>query len=306
MTPVPFLAEPEFSKTDSDRQELSSGHLLRISVTAQFPPARAWSLSHGKRYFDVAISAIVLLVFSIPMALIALCIRLSSDGPAIFVQKRVGRRGRLFSMYKFRTMTVATRSPGPGLTHTGDSRITSVGRWLRRFKFDELPQFYNVLRGDMSVVGPRPKLARYADRLTLAYRPGITGAASLAFRCEEDILACVHAHELESFYQDRIKPMKANIDERYMRTATLFSDLRIVLATLLASLVPGAYRALEHHEVKNYLAPERSRVSSGWQPMHSPEGMATPIHEARDLAASQLAAVAAAQRIRPVDRAIST
>jgi lipopolysaccharide/colanic/teichoic acid biosynthesis glycosyltransferase len=304
MTPVSFLAEPEFSKVESDRGEPHSGHLLRISVTAQFPSARLWSLSHGKRIFDVVVSTAILLVFCLPMALIAVCIRFSSEGPAIFVQKRVGRRGRLFSMYKFRTMTIGSRS-GAGLTHTGDARITSLGRWLRRFKFDELPQFYNVLRGDMSVVGPRPKLARYADRLTLGYRPGITGAASLAFRCEEDILACVHAHEVESFYQERIKPMKAGIDERYMRTATFFSDLKLVLATLFASLMPGAYRALEHHEVKNYSAPEQIRVSSARQPIHSPEGTAAPINEARNLAASQLA-MAAAQRIQPADHAVSS
>jgi lipopolysaccharide/colanic/teichoic acid biosynthesis glycosyltransferase len=304
MTPVSFLAEPEFSKADSDRRELHPGHLLRFSVTAQFPSARLWSLSHGKRIFDVIVSTAVLLVFCMPMALIALCIRFSSEGPAIFVQKRVGRRGRLFSMYKFRTMTVASLS-GAGLTHTGDSRITSLGRWLRRFKFDELPQFYNVLRGDMSVVGPRPKLARYADRLTLAYRPGITGAASLAFRCEEDILACVHAHELESFYQERIKPMKAGIDERYMRTATLFSDLRLVLATLFASLMPGTYRALEHHDVRNYSAPERTRMSGGLQPVHLSEGMTIPFHESRDMAAAPVLA-ATAQRIRPADRAVSS
>jgi lipopolysaccharide/colanic/teichoic acid biosynthesis glycosyltransferase len=305
MMPVSFLAEPEFSKTDSDRQGLPPGHLLLFSATAQFSRAGRWSFSQGKRFFDVVVSTAVLIVFCLPMILIALCIRISSDGPAIFVQKRVGRRGRLFSMYKFRTMAVTARSTGAGLTYTGDARITSLGRWLRKFKFDELPQFYNVLRGDMSVVGPRPKLAPYADRQTLAYRPGITGAASLAFRCEEDILACVHAHEVESFYQERIKPMKASIDERYMRTATFFSDLRLVLATLLSSLVPGAYRALQHHEVKSYSAPEGNRTSSSLQPVRSHEGSMAPSHQTRDVDVGQLAA-AAGQRIRPVERPVSS
>ncbi len=228
-------------------------------MMAEFPQAGSWSFSHAKRLFDSVISAAVLTLFCIPMAVIALCVRLSSAGPAIFVQKRVGRHGRLFRMYKFRTMAVATREGGCGLTHSGDVRVTPVGRWLRRLKLDELPQFYNVLRGDMSLVGPRPKLPQYADRLTLAYRPGITGAASLAFRCEEEILACVHAHELDAFYQERIKPMKAGIDERYMRTATLFSDIKIVFATLLASLLPDAYPALKHHEVKTYSPAGRDR-----------------------------------------------
>jgi lipopolysaccharide/colanic/teichoic acid biosynthesis glycosyltransferase len=241
-------------------------------MTAGFPHAGHWSFSRGKRLFDCVVSAAVLIVSCIPMAVIALCVRLSSAGPAIFVQKRVGRHGRLFRLYKFRTMAVATRGGGCGLTHSGDVRITPVGRWLRRLKLDELPQFFNVLRGDMSIVGPRPKLPQYADRLTLAYRPGITGAATLAFRCEEDILACVHAHEIDAFYQDRIKPMKASIDERYMRTATFFSDARIVFDTLLASLMPEAYPALKHHEVKTYSSAEGDRPLSGRISVAPPEG----------------------------------
>jgi lipopolysaccharide/colanic/teichoic acid biosynthesis glycosyltransferase len=240
-------------------------------MKAEISHAGHWSFSRGKRLFDSVVSAAVLTVTCIPMAVIALCVRLTSAGPAIFVQKRVGRHSRLFRLYKFRTMTMAPRGSGCGLTHSGDVRITPVGRWLRRLKLDELPQFFNVLRGDMSIVGPRPKLPQYADRLTLAYRPGITGAATLAFRCEEDILACVHAHEIDAFYHDRIKPMKASIDERYLRTATFFSDVRIVFDTLLASLLPDAYPALKHHEVTAYSSTERDRPLSALMSVAPPK-----------------------------------
>lgn len=170
------------------------------------------------------------------MQLIALCIWLTSRGPAIFAQKRVGRGGRLFSIYKFRSMAADAENNGAGLTKSGDLRVTAIGKWLRRLKLDELPQFYNVLRGDMSIVGPRPKLPEFADSLNLAWRPGITGAASLAFRREEEILASVPHHQVHDFYQQRIKPLKASIDARYAIGATFSSDLRIIASTVFAAL----------------------------------------------------------------------
>ena len=173
------------------------------------------------------------------MLLLAACVRLTSNGNPIFRQERVGRGGRLFKLYKFRSMEHSENERnGPGLTKDGDYRVTPVGRFMRKFKLEELPQFLNILRGEMSLVGPRPKLPQYAALLNMPYRPGITGAATLAFHREEEMLRNVETSEMDRFYAQTIKPVKARIDACYMCHATMASDLRIVAATLFGCLIP--------------------------------------------------------------------
>jgi lipopolysaccharide/colanic/teichoic acid biosynthesis glycosyltransferase len=199
----------------------------------------AWTLSWSKRLVDLSVALLVLTLLGLPMLAIALCVRLSSPGPAFFAQYRIGRVGRLFRIYKFRTMSSGSENSGPGLTRDGDCRITGVGLWLRKLKLDEFPQFYNVLRGDMSLVGPRPKLPQYLGIANMPYRPGITGAATLAFRHEEEILSRVHPSQMDDFYFRHIQPLKVHIDARYMCRATFWSDMRLIGATFFACLAPA-------------------------------------------------------------------
>lgn len=221
---------------NSHRSRRLSAHAFHEVATTH----DCWSLSSSKRLLDIGISMLVLSIFAVPMLVIAFLIRLSSEGPAIFVQRRIGMRGRVFKIYKFRSMCLDMESKtGPTLTKDGDARITGLGRFLRKFKLDELPQFYNVLRGDMSLVGPRPKLPKYAERLSLRYRPGITGAATIAFRSEEEILKHINPAHLENFYLQRIKPLKERIDTRYMRRATIWSDLGLIVKTFRVAFIPA-------------------------------------------------------------------
>jgi hypothetical protein len=126
--------------------------------------------------------------------------------------------------------------PGPPLTVAGDARITRLGAFLRRYKLDELPQLWNVLRGDLSLVGPRPKLP-HLEALDLPYRPGLTGLATLAFRNEEKILSKVRDSCVESFYESCIKPRKAHLDQQYMSSASLWSDLSLLCRTALSCIL---------------------------------------------------------------------
>lgn len=218
------------------------------------PSASAWCLSNSRRVFDFSFALVVLAALAVPMLAIALCVRLTSRGPAFFAQYRMGREGRLFRVYKFRSMTWDAGHRGPGLTRSGDCRITSMGRWLRKLKLDELPQFYNVLRGEMSLVGPRPKLPRYTGIANMPYRPGITGAATLAFRREEGLLSGIHPSLLDDYYSQHIRPLKTHIDVRYMCRATFWTDLRLIGATFLACLAPSPVSPALHHASKQVLA----------------------------------------------------
>ncbi|MGA9884337.1 MAG: sugar transferase [Candidatus Acidiferrales bacterium] len=195
-----------------------------------------------KRAFDIIVSAMILVSTIAIGAIVCIVVRLTSKGPALFRQKRVGLNGRLFTVYKFRTMIVQDHKEGPGLTRNGDTRLTFVGKALRKLKLDEIPQFYNVLRGDMSLVGPRPKLPEYSVASDWRYRPGITGLATLAFRHEEEMLQDIPGDELDTFYDSEIRPRKARLDRRYMRKASFASDFTIIWKTAAACLSPKPTR----------------------------------------------------------------
>lgn len=216
----------------------SSSFLQPVGCEAGPSVASSWTLCSTRRALESLIAAVALVV-SIPlMFVIALAVRLSSGKPILFRQRRMGRNGIEFTLYKFRSMKVKSNDTGPLITVRGDRRITAVGSFLRRYKLDELPQLWNVLRGDMSIVGARPKLAHH-EGLFLAARPGITGAATLAFRNEEALLAALPTDQMDKVYQTHFKAAKARLDAAYMREATFLSDCLIVWATIAACLFPG-------------------------------------------------------------------
>jgi len=180
-------------------------------------------------------SAFVLTVLSPLLLLLSAAIVIDSGFPVFFSQDRMGRGFRKFRLRKFRTMR--TGLSGSLLTVAGDSRITRLGRLLRNAKLDEVPQFWNVLRGDMSVVGPRPEVAEYVElyrvryRRILAVRPGITDLASIHFRNEEAILAM--SRDPLRDYRERILPMKLDLADRYLQTRSNFGDLAIIVRTAM-------------------------------------------------------------------------
>jgi len=194
-----------------------------------------------KRAFDVLVSAVALIVLSPLLILLAGAVRLTSQGTALYRARRVGRNGQSFELFKFRSMVADADKHGPGITTRADARITPLGRVLRRSKLDELPQLLNVLRGEMSFVGPRPEDPRYValytpeQRRILSVRPGITSLASLEYRHEEELLV---GDQWEQQYIHTIMPAKLAIDLRYTDHASLLQDLSIITRTVL-SLVFG-------------------------------------------------------------------
>jgi lipopolysaccharide/colanic/teichoic acid biosynthesis glycosyltransferase len=189
----------------------------------------------GKRWFDAAASLIGLLALLPLFLLVAIAVILDSPGSPFFLQNRVGKLGKTFRIIKFRTMRAAAESAGALITAQGDSRITRVGKWLRNAKLDELPQLLNVLRGDMSLVGPRPEVPKYTElytpeqRLVFAMRPGITGPAAIAYADEEAILS--RQEDRERHYVDVLLPAKLEIDLSYCRNISFREDAALILGT---------------------------------------------------------------------------
>ena len=188
-----------------------------------------------KRLFDFCSSLIGLIVLMPVLILISVTIKISSSGPVLFCQRRVGKDGKLFTLIKFRSMTVQQESNSTA-TVRGDVRITKIGVFLRKYKLDELPELWNVIKGEMSLVGPRPDVPGYADKLVgkdrnvLNLRPGITGTASLKYANEEEILA---AQENPQKYNDEIIfPDKVKVNLDYYENQSLWLDIKIIFATI--------------------------------------------------------------------------
>jgi lipopolysaccharide/colanic/teichoic acid biosynthesis glycosyltransferase len=211
--------------------------LCAAEVVGEISP---WCHSEGKRIFDVCVGLPLLLATTPLLLLIGASIKLTSKGPILFRQNRVGLRGKEFQLFKFRTMSHRNRQSGPGVTRAGDARITRLGQILRGSKLDELPQLFNLLRGDMSLVGPRPDLAEFLRDVQpsawrmLSLKPGITGWATLHFRKEEQLLAAIPEEQVRHCYVNEILPRKIELDLEYAAKASFLKDCAILFQTALA------------------------------------------------------------------------
>ena len=198
---------------------------------------------YGKRAFDFAAASVGLLLLSPLLAVCALLVRLFSRGPVLFRQIRLGRHGGPFTVYKFRTMRVGADCSGPSVVVPGDPRLTLVGRFLRRTKLDELPQLFNVLRGGMSIVGPRPRvpeevnLENPEERALLTLRPGLTSYASIYHRMEADF--CAQSEDPRATHHETILPQKSYLDMEYLKNLSFALDLKLISLTFLLVFVPG-------------------------------------------------------------------
>jgi lipopolysaccharide/colanic/teichoic acid biosynthesis glycosyltransferase len=213
------------------------------------------------RWVELPAAALLLLTVSPLLMLLAAAVRLSSPGPAFFRQKRVGRGGRNFTLVKLRTMRQATPgAAGSYVTASGDPRITRLGRFLRATKLDELPQLLNVLRGELSFVGPRPEVPSLVDlgdprwQRVLEARPGLTDPVTLRLRNEEELLA--RAPDRESFYRRSLQPWKLAGYIEYLERRSPFSDLWLLGQTLTAIALP-----------RTAAPPDIAEIEAGYRPL---------------------------------------
>lgn len=193
-----------------------------------------------KRIFDFLASLFGIIIISPILIIVAIAIKVDSKGPVMFLQKRVGRYGNPFYIYKFRTMVTDAEKLGTQITVGKDNRITKVGSFLRKYKIDELPQLFNVLKGDMSLVGPRPEVPRYVElyseeeRRVLEVRPGITDLASLRYKDENDILGKVE--NPEDYYINVIMKDKLKLNLEYIEKSNLIFDISLILKTIIGCI----------------------------------------------------------------------
>ena len=219
-----------------DESELAAA---RSSIKASSPidvHHRKMYQRYGKRLIDVSSSFVALVVLCPLFAVVGIIIKCTSRGPVLYWQDRVGHGGRIFKIAKFRSMVVGADKKGLGITISGDARVTRFGAFLRKSKIDEFPQLWNVLKGEMSLVGPRPELPQYVSaytpeqRLVLQARPGITDPASIRYRHEEAILAT--SQNPDEFYRGVILPDKLAINLQYIRDISVYSDIKCVIQTM--------------------------------------------------------------------------
>lgn len=208
---------------------------LAVRAEVELHPAwselSSWSRSGAKRVFDCACVLLSLPVLVPLILVIAAAVRLTSRGPVFFLQQRVGWHGRTFTILKFRTMVHGSDTAHHPITTCNNQRFTPVGPILRRWKLDELPQLANVLLGQMSLIGPRPKLREH-EVFHLPCRPGVTGLATIVFAREERILTCVARDRLDDYYHSVVLPAKRQLDAAYMARATFLSDLRLLMNSI--------------------------------------------------------------------------
>jgi lipopolysaccharide/colanic/teichoic acid biosynthesis glycosyltransferase len=227
-----------------------------------------------KRLLDVVIASLLILFLSPLLLVVSVWIKLTSRGPVLYKQKRIGRYGRPFAIFKFRTMYQGADRCGPSVTASDDDRITPVGRILRDNKIDELPQLFNVVRGEMSLVGPRPQVPRFVEHfepelreIVLRVRPGITGSTSLYFRHEERLLT--DQEDREGFYIRHILPVKLRMDADYVLARSLRADLGVLIETLRLFSLALLRRIFRLQSGEPYVIP--------WQEQGNPPA-AAPTH----------------------------
>jgi lipopolysaccharide/colanic/teichoic acid biosynthesis glycosyltransferase len=201
-----------------------------------------------KRLFDFISTGIGLIILSPLFAIVAVLIKIDSKGPVFFTQERMGRGFQPFSIYKFRSMVRNAPTKGMQITAGGDPRITKIGRMLRKTKIDELPQLINVVKGDMSIVGPRPEVRKYVEyyreeyEVILSVRPGITDISSMIFRNEESVLK--GQDDPEQFYLKVLLPEKMQLAKDYIKHRSFLGDLKLIFSTLYRILDPKGIPAI--------------------------------------------------------------
>jgi lipopolysaccharide/colanic/teichoic acid biosynthesis glycosyltransferase len=228
----PNRSTSEASSINSDNN--SELKLLRRNQGGLY--CRIW-----KRLIDIVGSTVGLIALSPLLCVTGVLVKCTSRGPVLYWQDRVGRDGKHFRIAKFRSMVVDADQKGPEITSSGDARVTQFGVTLRKLKIDEFPQLWNVLKGEMSLVGPRPELPRYvadyneAQRHVLCVRPGITDPASIYFRNEEEVLA--QSGNPEEFYRNVVLPHKLSLNLDYIEKMCFLLDTKLILQTLKALFV---------------------------------------------------------------------